>query len=153
MKRCVLPLLALSVLLALPLAAEEAAMPAVAPAAEPAPELSLDALADPAEPLLMTGCTADTTCSSGVDISCEASGTNQCSTVSGQSVTCGSCSITCSSVDARAQCLEDCDAAYFSCLANSGCPQPITRTCAQPCIEARFQCRLNCPSAPTHCVG
>lgn len=147
MKRCILSLLTLSVLLAVPLAAQEAS-PAATPAAEP--ELDLEALAGPSAPLLMTGCTADTTCSSGVDISCEAAGTNQCSTVSGQSVTCGSCSISCSTVDAREQCLDDCDAAYFSCL--SGCPMPITRTCGAPCSHARTQCRLNCPSAPTHCV-
>lgn len=153
MKQCVLFALVLSLCWTLPLAAQEAAATAAASAADPAPELDLEALADPAEPLLMTGCTADTTCSSGKTISCEASGTNRCSTVSGQSVTCGSCSISCSTVDAREQCLDNCETEYFLCLGSSGCPMPITRTCAQPCIEQRRSCQLNCGFAPSHCVG
>lgn len=102
------------------------------------------------EPLRMS-CSADTTCSSGVQISCTASGTSQCTSFSdrvecGDSGT-GTCSVECGPVDAHQACLDSCEAAFQTCI--SGCPFPITRTCGQPCYQARFQCQLNCGPAPS----
>jgi len=94
-------------------------------------------------------CTASTTCSSGTTISCD--GTTPCSNDDGVSVTCngssGSCTVLCSDVDAAAACKDDCDAEYQSCLAACN----GSRTCAAPCIDARFSCYHSCPHASTSC--
>lgn len=98
------------------------------------------------------GCHAQTTCSLGTTISCEAgeagSGAS-CTTFSGVKVTCGTCKVECSVVDAYDQCIRDCDRALFRCVIF--CPGIA---CEQACQEEYDQCTLGCgPAPPTSCQG
>ena len=95
------------------------------------------------------GCHAQTTCSLGTTISCEAGSGASCTTFSGVKVTCGTCKVECSVVDAYDQCVRDCQIAFNSCARL--CP---SIGCFDACQEEFESCKAACgPAPPTSCQG
>lgn len=120
------------------------------PIGDAAPAELPDELA-PEEPVLLAdGCTAETTCSSGYTISCSAGPGAICGSNAGWDVFCGTCTVSCSTANERAQCEANCDAAYQACASRCITFFP----CVADCAQARFLCRNSCAARyPLTCTG
>lgn len=102
----------------------------------------------------LDGCTAETTCSSGAVISCSAGPGATCTSQNGTSVTCGTCSITCSSVNPWYLCRDACQDDRAACIA--GCPHkmPYFEYCITGCEDDYSVCLAACgPAPPLSCSG